>query len=208
MNHTIRRQDKRRKRSTQQINARSSGRGYSRQPQQLLVNPLIAALFRCFSSALFALVRYLRPSKSPPLLWLALPSLTLPSPPVPFPFQLDPVLAQGAGVALEDAFFLAQHVKGINASATAAAVAAADRPEAVGTAGGGRAAAGGEEALGKALARYDAGRLERWGALNEVVKRAISMRQDCGWWWWLRRKERDVGQREGGLRAKACLRAV
>lgn len=58
--------------------------------------------------------------------------------------QLDPVLAQGAGIALEDAFFLAQRVRELNDSA------AIDRPS-----------ASKEGLVEKVLARYDEERLER-----------------------------------------------
>ena len=73
--------------------------------------------------------------------------------------QLDPALAQGAGVALEDAFHLARHIQGLNVTASAAGdtVAGAERKEQ-----GPREreeGAGGQ--LGRALARYEEERLQR-----------------------------------------------
>ncbi|CAN0143679.1 unnamed protein product [Ectocarpus fasciculatus] len=62
---------------------------------------------------------------------------------------LDPVLAQGAGVALEDAFFLAQHLKDLNESQNKGSAAV--------TAVAGEAG----ESLEEALSRYDEERLQR-----------------------------------------------
>eukprot|EP00752_Nemacystus_decipiens_P002018 g1936.t1 len=108
--------------------------------------------------------------------------------------QLDPVLAQGAGVALEDAFFLARHVENFNAAAISAPQA--PKPETEGLAAA-------REGLEQALARYDADRLKRVGWTGNGVRWTES---GVGW----TGRERALDGRKTGVRwtGKRCPRKM